>query len=735
MGNFSTQAKWIGTGEHVVERNTSYQSPAVQFRKTFTLAQEEIGGAVCRICGLGCYVLYINGKKVGDDVLSPAFTAYDKRALYVEYEIEDYLVAGENVIAIKLGNGFYNQMTEDTWGFYQASWRECVKVLFEIETKNGVACHTDRSWKMTPHGETVHNAIRTGEYFDNRRADGWKELGYDDSEWFNAVMVSPPGGKLCKMTMPPIRECAYYPVERKWKSEKGWVFDFGKNITGYIRMQLAGKAGETAVFRYAEKCNGNEIDSSNLDWYVTGNVEFSTDKYTFSGNGVETWHPEFVYHGFRYVEVSGIENEPPTDALTACFVHTDLPQKGEFACSHELMNWIYDAGVRSFLGNWHGISEDCPHREKNGWTGDAAVSSDYAVALFDMKEAYKKWLYDMYDAQRENGQLAAIVPTSGWGYNWGSGPAWDCALFFLPYALYKETGDKENLLLIYEWAKKYLDYAKYYRENGLVCYGLSDWCPPQDLGDLKLMSNRLSDSCYYYKMQKIMAELCLLRGDSDKASVYEKEAEETKNGVLKEYVCGDSVDNDGQGALAEVLFFDIVEGEQAQAIAKKLAETVRKDNYVFKVGILGMKALLNALSKYGYTADAYKIVNRYDYPSYGYLKERGATTLWESWNGSGSLNHHMYGDVVHWLFRNIGGLQNTGVAYDTCVLKPYFFEENCSAKSKTTTPKGEISFAWSKQGDEFEADVICPQGVKATLKIDGVEERVVQTGKVKMKLK
>ena len=205
--------------------------------------------------------------------------------------------------------------------------------------------------------------------------------------------------------------------------------------------------------------------------------------------------------------------------------------------------------------------------------------------------------------------------------------------------------------------------------------------------------------------------------------------------MLKEYVCGDSVDNDGQGALAEVLFFDIVEGEQAQAIAKKLAETVRKDNYVFKVGILGMKALLNALSKYGYTADAYKIVNRYDYPSYGYLKERGATTLWESWNGSGSLNHHMYGDVVHWLFRNIGGLQNTGVAYDTCVLKPYFFEENCSAKSKTTTPKGEISFAWSKQGDEFEADVICPQGVKATLKIDGVEERVVQTGKVKIKLK
>lgn len=734
MNDFSLEGKWIGTGDHVVTRTTGFQTPAVQFRKQFTIAKEEIKGAVCRICGLGCYVLYINGKRVGNDVLSPAFTAYDKRALYVEYAIKDYLAAGENVIAVKLGNGFYNQMTEDTWGFYQASWREYAKLALEIETPKGIVCKTDRSWKVTTDGATVHNAIRTGEFYDARKEDAWREIGYDDSTWFNATIVAPPGGKICKMNMPPMRECEYYPAEKVWKSQKGWIFDFGKNISGYISMKMEGMAGETAVFRYAEKCNGQEINQENIDCYVLGNREFSTDKYTFSGNGVEAWKPEFVYHGFRYVEVSGIEKEPPMSALTACFVHTDLTSKGIFSCSNELMDWIYEAGIRAFLSNWHGISEDCPHREKNGWTGDAAISCDYAVALFDMKEAYKKWLYDMRDAQRENGQLAAIVPTSGWGYNWGSGPAWDCALFFLPYALYKETGDTECLLLVYEWAKKYLDYAKYYRENGLVCYGLGDWCPPENMDDLKIVSNRLSDSCYYYKMQKIMAEICLLRGDKAEASVYEKFAEETKNGVIKEYVHGDSVDNDGQGALSQVLFFDIVEGEQAKAIAKKLVETVRKDNYVFKVGILGMKALLNALSKYGYTEEAYKIVNRYDYPSYGYWKEHGATTLWENWDGSGSLNHHMYGDVVHWLFRNIGGLQNTGVAYDTCVLKPYFFDEDCSAKSKTMTQKGEISFAWSKKGKDFEADVVCPKGIKATLKIDGLEERIVKTGKIKITL-
>jgi len=734
MDNFSTSAKWIGTGEHVVERHTAYQSPAVQFRKTFTLKAGENEGAVCRICGLGCYTLYINGEKVGDDVLSPAFTAYDKRALYVEYDVEKYLRAGENVVAVKLGNGFYNQMTEDTWGFYQASWRECVKLLFELETKNGIACVSDRTWKMTPHGATVHNAIRTGEFFDARRDDNWKENGYDDSQWFGACRVSPPGGKLCKMVMPPIRECVRYSAEKMWKSEKGWVFDFGKNITGYISMRLQGKAGETAVFRYAEKCKGEEIDQSNLDWYVTGNVEFSTDKYTFAGKGVEEWKPEFVYHGFRYVEVSGLEQEPPISALTAYFVHTDLKQKGEFACSDELMNWIFDAGVRSFLGNWHGISEDCPHREKNGWTGDSAISCDYATALFDMKQAYKKWLDDMSDAQRENGQLCAIVPTSGWGFNWGSGPAWDCALFFLPYAVYKETGDSEALLSVYETGKKYLEYAKYYREKGgLVCFGLSDWCPPQNVPDLTLMSNELSDSCYYYKMQKIMETICLLRGERAEAESYASEAEATKQAIIKEYVHGDSVDNDGQGALAEVLFFDIVEGEQAKSIAKKLVERVRADGYMFKVGILGMKALPNALTKYGYTAEAYKIINRYDYPSYGYLKEHGATTLWESWNGEGSLNHHMYGDVVHWLFRNVGGLQNAGIAYDKCVLQPFFFAESCSAQSKTETPNGIISFAWEKAGDVMKAEIVLPDGVQAVLRIEG-KDIPVKTGKIEIKL-
>ena len=727
------KGKWIGTGERVITRTTGEKSPALQLRKQFTV--KDFQTATCKICGLGAYVLHINGKRVGDDVLSPAFTAYDKRALYVEYDVKEYLVKGTNVVAVKLGDGFYNQTTRDTWGFYQAPWRDMPKLWFSLRIDGEVALVSDVTWKCSTDGATVHNAIRTGEYYDARKEDGWREVGYDDCGWQNACIVASPGGKSERMELPPIRECERLQAVDMWRSEKGWVYDFGKNIAGYVELRLSGKRGQTAEIRYAEKLNGKELDRSNIDCYVFDTDAFSTDKYTFAGVGVETWKPEVVYHGFRYAELIGCD-APPIEELTAIFAHTDLKKKGDFQSSDELLNWIYDAGIRSFLSNWHGISEDCPHREKNGWTGDAAISADYAVANFDMKEAYKKWLGDIVDSQRVSGQLPGIAPTSGWGYNWGNGPAWDCALFFLPYALYKETGDTACFDVVFDAAEKYFRYAEYYEQDGLVCYGLSDWCPPQ-LPDLKLMDNRLSDSCYYYGMLSVMATICELRGEPQKEKAYRAHAEKVKQAVRKKYVHGDGVDNNGQGALAEVLYFKIVEGEQGKRIAKKLAETIKADDYKYKVGILGLKALLNALSMYGYTDVAYKTVARYDYPSYGYWKANGATTLWEFWESdskTGTRNHHMYADVVNWLFRNVAGIKNAGVAYDVCVFEPYFFAETCSASAETETPHGKLRFAWQKKDNEFIADIEIPNGINAVLKLPNRESVKVKSGKFMIKI-
>ncbi|MBQ3506733.1 MAG: family 78 glycoside hydrolase catalytic domain [Clostridia bacterium] len=727
---FSTEAKWIGLKEDD-RYKTQIQSPALQLRKVFTYVGE--GKAECLICGLGLYLLYINGQKVGDDVLSPAFTAYDMRSLFVRYDISKYLKKGENIIAIKLGNGYFNQTTEDMWHYYHATWRNEPRVRFEIFQNGKSVFVSDTSWKATYNGATVHNAIREGEYYDARKADAWLEFAYDDSEWQQARIVRSPGGELYEQTMPLIREHDVFSPVAVWKSENGWTYDFGKNIAGYIGISMRGKRGETAVFRYAEKLNGKEIDQSNIDFYIN-TKNYQQDRYTFKGEGVENWKPDFVYHGFQYVEVSGIDIPPTIDEIKAYHVYTDLHRKGNFRSSDELLNWIYEAGIRTFLNNYHGFPEDCPHREKCGWTGDAMNSSGYAVFNFDMRQAYYKWLIDLCDTQRKNGQICSIAPTAGKEYNWGSGPSFDLALFVIPYVLYLETGETRCINYVYPYAKKYLQYAQEFEEDGTVCFGLADWRPPDNIQDLNIMSNRFSDSCYYYAMFAITSRMAALQGLTEETKNYLKKANDVKQAILNKYVDGDNVDNNGQGALATALYYHIVEGEQAKAVAKKLASLLEREGYKYKVGILGIKALLNALSEYGYTDVAYKTVARYDYPSYGYWRTLGATTLWESWLGDASRNHHMFGDVLNWLVRNVAGLQNDGLAYDSCILKPYFFAQDCSASAETQTPNGKISFAWQKTGNTFTAFMEIPAGVQAKLVLDGKEPIACESGKYQITL-
>ena len=732
---FSQNAKWIGTGAKLDRKTTNTVSPALRLLKEFEV--EQYSEAVCYICGLGSYLLYINGKRVGDEVLSPAFTNYDKRALYLRHDLTQYIQKGKNLIAVELGDGFFNQTTHDQWGFFQATWRDHVRMIFELFIDSKSVVVSDESWVWSLDGPTIHTAMRTGEYYDARKQDGWMNLGYDHSNWHNARRVAPIGGKLVLSEIQPMRELEELKIVKKWKSANGWIVDFGKNIAGYIAVNMKGERGKTLRFRYQERLKDGEPDRWDIARYIHDTDAFSEDRYTFAGAGEkEFWKPSFVYHGFRFVEILGLDCEPEDDCLIAYFVHTDLPRKGCFSCSDELLNWLYDAGIRSYLSNWHGFSEDCPHREKNGWTGDAVISCDYAVCNFDMKQAYKKWLADICDCQRDNGMLPGIAPTSTWGYNWGNGPAWDCAIFFIPYILYLETGDSECFEVVFNSCERYLDYALYYRNSGLVCYGLADWAPPQyaDGRTIKLMPNELSDSCYYYAMQSIFAAFCKMKGDLQKYEKYSRLAKETKDAIISKYINGIEVANNSQGALAEVLYFKIVDGEQAVAIAKHLNEVVKQSGFFLETGILGLKALLNALSAYGYTESAYKVVSHYDYPSYGYWKNCGATTLWENWNGVGSQNHHMYADVLNWMYRNILGIKNCDIAYKKCVFEPYFYAKNCTAEGKTITPYGEISIKWQKVGNELTVFATVPESVEMTAIIKGVGEKILQTGVYKFNL-
>ncbi len=737
MKNFFTkQAKWIGASEGSF--NFKGYFPAVQLRKTFVM--EKPAKAECLICGLGLFTLYINGKRVGDDVLSPAFTAYDKRALFVRYDVSNYLVLGENVVSVKLGNGQYNQPVQDSWHFSHASWRNAPKLLFELFINGETALVSDKTWKCSLDGATVHNVLRTGEFYDARKEDAWRELGYDDGAWQQARLVRPCGGVLEEQSLPPIRECDKLSAISVWKSEKGYVFDFGKNIAGYVGLRMQGESGQTISLHYAELLEGKEIAQYNINPYVKSEVgDFSEDRYTFAGKGVEEWKPEFVYHGFRYVEVTGLTEEPPIDCLTAYHVHTDLLETGYFHSSDETLNWLFDAAKLSFINNFHGYPQDCPHREKNGWTGDAACSAEYSLFLFDMEKAYYKWLKDVCDTQRPCGEIAAIAPSSGWGYNWGNGPAWDYALFHIPYAVYQNGGGTDCLALCYPSMKKYLKYVEnFILQDGTVsAFGLGDWCYPRKVEDLRLVSEDYSDSCHVYSMFCIASKTAEILGKS--GALFAAKAEKLRLAILHKFADGDKIEKDGQTALAMAVHFGIVQGPQAERVAKRLVERIQADDYQIKFGILGAKAMYNVLAKYGYKDVAYKLVSREEYPSYKYWKNHGATTLWERWEEStreilASCDHHMYGSVTEFLVKGIAGLENTGVGYETCKIQPYFFADTCACECGTKTPYGEISVKWKKEKGMFLASFVIPNEVEATLILPNGKQSKIRSGNIKIKL-
>ncbi|MBE6645627.1 MAG: hypothetical protein E7612_09695 [Ruminococcaceae bacterium] len=725
---FFQNARWIGLGDEFKNHDTGFDSPALQLRKIFNY--DENGKVECLICGLGIYVLYINGVRVGKDVLAPAFTAYDRRTLYVKYDVSEYLKRGENLIAVKLGDGFYHQTTKDTWYLYAATWRNSPRLLLEFFENGNSVFASNETWKVTDKSATVHNAIRTGEFYDARKEDGWKTVDYDDSDWVNAKIIRSPGGTLQLQTMPNIREQEILKPVASWKSKNGWVYDFGKNVAGYAGIEMQGRSGETITLRYAEKLKGKEIDQSNVDFYVyTG--EFATDRYTFKGEGVEKWKPDFVYHGFQYVEVSGVSEKPAEDSFLAYSIYTDFERIGNFNCSNELLSWTYRAGLQSFVNNFHGFITDCPQREKNGWLAGPWMSAGYGIFNFDATEAYLKFLQDVCDMQRPNGELPCMAPTSAWGYNWANGPFLDLVLFKLPFTIYEETGDRRAIEQVYPYVKKYLPYvASYQREDGtLEAFGLGDWRPPENIGNPLLITNAFSDSCCYYKILLYAKRMAQMMGEEELVNYCRDKASEIKAAIHAKYIRGDVVDNDSQGSLAAVLYFGVVEGEEAKAIAKKLADSVIKDNYLIKVGIIGLISLFNSLSDYGYVDVAYRMINQYEYPSLGYWMKQGATTIWESWLGDASRCHQMISHPVEWIIRNVGGLQNKGIAYDKCLIKPYFFDENCSAECSTRTPKGVISVSWEKKANIFTADIVLPQDCKATLELPNGEITEVQTGR------
>ncbi|MGF1583675.1 MAG: family 78 glycoside hydrolase catalytic domain, partial [Bacteroidales bacterium] len=362
------QARWITAVE-------SYDSvppllPAPYFRKEFSLPPN-IESARLYVSGLGYYEAFINGKRVGDHVLDPVKTHYDRRVKYVTYYVDEYITGGPNALGVVLGTGWYNQHIREAWNFDKAPWRGSPKLLCQLVVTGIDGTKTiitsDGTWKMST-GPIVFDGVHNGETYDARlEIAGWNEPGFDDSHWSPAIVTDGPGGILSSQLMPPIRVIdSISPVDSWRVNDSVVMFDLGQNITGWARIRVTGPEGSIITLRYGERIyDDGTLDLEELSRFIwTGDTQ--TDRYILKGNGTESWHPVLTYHGFQYIEATVPGNGTELNDIQGHVVYTDLQERGYFSCSEDLFNQIHENLIWSFLGNYHGYPTDCPHREKMG---------------------------------------------------------------------------------------------------------------------------------------------------------------------------------------------------------------------------------------------------------------------------------------------------------------------------------------------------------------------------------
>lgn len=718
------KAQWIS------DNHDKQYGPAPMFRKKINI-EKEIQSAYIYVSAAAYYKLFINEEVPNSEKLDPGYTHYDKRNLYTSIDVTKALRKGENVIAAVLGNGFYNEDAPvATWDFEKARWRNraCWIMELHVHMKDGsvMVLPTDQTWK-TATGPYVYNNIYSGDWYDaTQEITGWNAISFEDKQWEDAKIVTPPSNKMVSQTMPPMRVTKEFPaVAMKSFGDSVYVFEMGVNLTGVCQINLSGQAGTKITLTHGELIKpSGRIEMRNLDIYYKPmkDIAFQTDTYILKGQGEESFTPEFTYHGFRYVEVrTDRPIQLDQSSLKALFIHTDMENVGSFSCSNDMLNKIWAATNQTYLNNVQGIPTDCPQREKNGWTADGHIAIDLALLNFDGIKFYEKWLADFEDNQRPEGNISGIIPSSGWGYDDWIGPVWDAAMFIIPDALERYYGDATAIKKIYPACERYLTYLKN-RENaeGTVTYGIGDWVfyktqTPTDY----------TTTCFYYWDQVLMARFAQVVGKDPRP--YLNKAVALKELINKKYfnpALGQYA-NGSQTSYAVALALDIVPKEQVQRVAENLNQAIVKNNYQLDFGVLGSKYVLRMLTQHGYAETAYKMAAKDTAPSWGNWIKNGLNTLGETWVLSpdfrdASINHVFLGDISAWMVNSLAGIN-----YDTekrgfehIIIKPEYIKDLQWAKASYKSVKGLISSEWKRSGDQITLAVQIPANCTASIYTD-----------------
>ncbi len=703
----------------------THRVPAPYLRRAFDLDFTP-ECAVLSVCGLGFYRLWVNGLEITKGYFAPYISNPDDRMYFDDYDLTPYLRRGENVLGILLGNGFQNGFGGAVWDFDRAPWRSAPKLALVFSAHGegkSLAFRADGQFLTHP-SPILFDEYRLGEIYDARRESaGWNLPGFDVSGWLPALPADAPKGELCKCHAEPIRCYETLTPVSVTPCDGGYLYDFGKNAAGTCRLRLTGATeGQTVVVKFCERLKDGKFDQSNLynqpvEKYPFYYTDFARMEYRARG-GDETYEPSFAWFGYRYALILGVRPEQATaDLLSFPVLSSDLRRVGHFTCSDGTINRIFDLLVNSDRSNFYYFPTDCPHREKNGWTGDASMSAPQMSLLFDTTESYLEWLENIVAAQRADGALPGIVPTGGWGFAWGNGPAWDSVLVNLPYTVWRLRGDVRAIGLTADAMLRYFAYIRTRRSaDGTVAIGLGDWVPVGKKSHRYDTPLALTDSVMVMDMAKKAAEMLTAIGRAEDAATAAALGDEMLASVRSALLDRSTATlaNGTQTAQAMGLYYGVFAPEERQEAFAHLKERIKENGGNFDCGFLGLHALFHVLSDFGESETAYRMITQKEFPSYRNLLDRGETAMVESFQPEGgrecgSHNHHFLGDAVRWFFRDLAGLEIVDCRHVR--VRPSFVRELDSAKASYDLPCGIVSVAWQRSGGRIALTVSHPAEV------------------------
>jgi alpha-L-rhamnosidase len=719
---------------------------ARMLRKEFAVTRPVVR-AMAYFSGLGLSELYLNGDKVGNHVLSPALTDYTKRVPYVTYDVTSCIRQGANALGVWLGNGrFYAPRSNAPTGTVGYGYpMALLQLVLEYADGSRDAIVSDGTWRLTTRGPIVANNEYDGEEYDARlEMPGWCRADFDDTSWEPAQLVTGPPGKLVAQMMDPIRVTGHLQPKKVHQPQPGvFIYDLGQNMVGWCRLKVAGPAGTAVTLRHAETLRPD--GTLYLDNIRGAKV---TDIYTLKGHGTETYEPRFTYHGFRFVEVTGFPGTPGLDALEGCVVNDDLASAGTFVCSQPTINRIYSNILWGVRGNYRSIPTDCPQRdERQGWLGDRSVESKGETFLFHNAPLYAKWVQDIVDAQKDSGSVPDVCPAYWPIYS--DNVTWPSSLVIIPGTLYEQYGDTQVIALAYPSMVKWIDYMSTFIVDDLMprdTYG--DWCVPPE--DPKLIHSQdparktagpFLGTTYFYHCLQLMTRYATLLDRPDDAQRFAALAERLKNGLNAKFFQRDlgQYDNGAQTTSVLPLAFNMVPDDQRQRVFDHLVRKITQETRGHVgTGLVGGQWLNRVLTAGGRPDISYGFATHTDYPSWGYMVAKDATTIWELWNGDtadpamNSGNHVMLvGDLVIWLYEHLAGIQADPAqpAFKHIVMRPLVLGDLEFVTGSHQSPYGLVASHWRRDGKRLQWHVTVPPNTSATVSVPAsAEASVTESG-------